>query len=51
MVLVVGADKSTTLGAVLEGPTDQDRYPIQCLRAARHPVTWLADRAAAARLT
>ena len=47
VVLVTGADKAATLKAVLDGPTDIDRYPVQCLRAARHRVAWLLDRAAA----
>jgi 6-phosphogluconolactonase len=51
VVLVTGADKAATVQAVLDGPSDVDRYPVQCLLAAQHGVTWLIDRDAAAGLS
>jgi 6-phosphogluconolactonase len=51
LVLVTGTEKAATLQAVVEGPNDPSRYPIQCLRMSRNPVTWMIDRAAASRLS
>lgn len=49
--VVAGADKATALAAVREGPPDPDTYPSQLIAPARGTLTWLVDRAAAARLT
>jgi 6-phosphogluconolactonase len=51
LFLVTGGDKSEALAAVLEGPTQPDVYPSQVIRPANGALTWLVDRAAAARLT
>lgn len=51
VVLVSGADKAAALDAVLNGPTDPDRYPAQLLEPENGRLRWLVDRAAAARLS
>jgi 6-phosphogluconolactonase len=48
--LVAGADKADALHAVLEGPPDHARYPAQLVQPRDGSLTWLVDRAAAARL-
>jgi len=50
LVLVTGGDKAETLAAVLEGPPLPDVYPSQTIRPLTGSLTWLVDRAAAARL-
>ena len=47
-ILVAGADKAATVKAVLDGPVDLDRYPIQVVKPVHGQLTWLLDRAAAA---
>ena len=47
IVLVAGANKAKTLAAVLEGPRDPQRLPIQLIRPASGRMTWLIDAAAA----
>jgi 6-phosphogluconolactonase len=51
VVLVAGADKAGALREVLEGPFLPERYPVQVLRGALGPVTWLLDEAAASALS
>lgn len=51
LFLVTGGDKAATLAAVLEGPPAPDVYPSQLIRPPAGSLTWLVDRAAAARLT
>jgi 6-phosphogluconolactonase len=51
LFLVTGADKAPVLQAVLEGPADPDRLPAQLIRPTSGRLIWLADRAAASRLT
>lgn len=50
MFLVTGGDKARALRAVLEGPWSPDVYPSQVVRPRAGALTWLVDRAAAARL-
>jgi 6-phosphogluconolactonase len=49
-LLVTGADKAKTLKAVLEGPTDPERLPVQLIAPTSGRLRWLLDRAAAADL-
>ncbi len=49
--LVGGGGKAETLAAVLEGPEKVDELPSQVIRPTDGRLTWLVDRAAAARLT
>jgi 6-phosphogluconolactonase len=49
--LVGGAEKAETLARVLEGPEVPDELPSQVVRPESGTLTWLVDRAAAARLT
>ena len=52
LFLVSGATKAATLAAVLEGPEKVDELPSQAIRPSDGgSLTWLVDRAAAARLT
>jgi 6-phosphogluconolactonase len=51
LFLVTGGDKAETLAAVLGGPPAPDVYPSQLIRPPAGSLTWLVDRAAAARLT
>ena len=48
--LVAGAAKAEVLARVLEGPHDPDALPAQVVRPTAGGLTWLVDRAAAARL-
>jgi 6-phosphogluconolactonase len=48
--LVTGADKAGTLKAVLEGPADPERLPVQLMAPTSGRLRWLLDRAAAAAL-
>ncbi len=52
MFLVAGQDKAETLAAVLEGPSEPDRFPVQGINctAAGGETLWLLDRAAVAKL-
>jgi 6-phosphogluconolactonase len=50
LFLVTGGEKAETLAAVLEGRLEPDVYPSQAIRPAAGALTWLVDRAAAARL-
>jgi 6-phosphogluconolactonase len=49
-VLVAGADKAATLRAVLEGPHEPERRPIQLVRPENGRMIWLVDQAAASEL-
>jgi 6-phosphogluconolactonase len=50
LFLATGADKTDVLREVLEGPDDRQRLPSQGIRPTAGGLTWLVDRAAAARL-
>lgn len=52
LFLVAGQDKADTLAAVLEGPSEPDRLPVQGINctAAGGETLWLLDQAAAAKL-
>ncbi len=52
LFLVAGKDKAETLAAVLEGPSEPDRLPVQGINctAAGGETLWLLDRAAVAKL-
>jgi 6-phosphogluconolactonase len=50
LVLVAGVEKADTLRAVLEGPFEPERYPIQGVRPGSGALLWLVDEAAASRL-
>jgi 6-phosphogluconolactonase len=50
LVLVAGVEKADTLRAVVEGPFEPERYPIQGVRPASGALLWLVDQAAASRL-
>jgi 6-phosphogluconolactonase len=50
-VLVSGIEKAETLRAVLEGPVDPDRFPVQGIQPLNGQLTWLVDEAAASHLT
>jgi 6-phosphogluconolactonase len=50
-VETAGPSKSDALAAVLEGPYDPTALPIQILAPSAGRLTWLVDRAAAAKLT
>ena len=47
LVLVAGVSKAKTLAAVLEGPRDPVKYPIQLIEPISGRLTWLLDAAAA----
>lgn len=49
-VLVTGADKAATLQAVLRGPHEPERRPIQLIAPENGRMIWLADAAAAGAL-
>lgn len=49
--LVAGADKADALSAVLEGPRDPETYPSQLIAPRDGDLYWLADSAAAAKLS
>jgi len=49
-VATAGPAKTDALAAVLTGPFDPKRYPIQILRPRSGTLTWLVDEAAAAGL-
>ena len=50
MMLVGGEEKAETLLAVLEGPAEPDKYPIQGITADDGETLWLLDQAAAGKL-
>jgi 6-phosphogluconolactonase len=50
LLATAGEAKAEALAAVLDGPYEPVRYPSQILTKARGRVSWLVDRAAAARL-
>lgn len=50
LLLVAGKDKADTLAAVLEGPSEPDKYPVQGITATDGETLWLLDEAAAAKL-
>lgn len=50
LLLVGGKDKAETLAAVLEGPSEPDKYPVQGITAEDGETLWLLDQAAAAKL-
>lgn len=47
VLLVSGQDKATALHAVLEGPSEPDRYPAQVINATAGNVVWLINQDAA----
>ncbi|HWE22724.1 MAG TPA: 6-phosphogluconolactonase [Myxococcales bacterium] len=49
-VLVAGEEKSATLRAVLQGPHEPRRMPIQLIQPENGRMIWLIDRAAASKL-
>lgn len=49
--LVAGTDKADALAAVLEGARDPERLPAQLVAPTDGELSWLVDRAAAAKLT
>lgn len=49
-ILVAGAEKAPTLRAVLAGPDDPERLPVQLIRPGAGRLVWLVDRAAASEL-
>lgn len=49
-IATAGPEKTAALSAVLEGPYDPIRYPIQIVNPAEGRLTWLVDRVAAAGL-
>ena len=51
LFLVAGADKAPALQAVLQGPRDIETYPSQLIAPDAGTLTWMADEAAADRLT
>ena len=50
VMLVAGKDKAEPLRAVLDGPYDPKRYPVQIATHDGHNVMWFLDRAAASRM-
>ncbi len=50
-VLIAGADKAQTLAAVMHGPLDLERLPIQRLLGHDEEVTWFLDADAARALS
>jgi 6-phosphogluconolactonase len=49
-VIVAGADKAATLRAVLQGPHEPERRPIQLVAPENGRMVWLVDEAAASAL-
>jgi len=49
--LVAGADKADALAAVLQGPEQPEEYPSQLIAPMNGTLTWMVDRAAAAKLS
>lgn len=50
-LLVAGTDKAPALRAVLEGPRDPERLPVQLVHPEAGRLIWLVDRAAASELS
>ena len=50
LLLVAGKDKADTLAAVLEGPAEPDKFPVQGITADDGETLWLLDQAAVAKL-
>lgn len=50
LFLVTGAEKAEAVQAVLEGDYKPDEYPAQLVHPPKGEVTWMLDKAAAARL-
>ena len=50
MFLVSGEDKASAVQAVLEGPTQPDRYPSQVVHPVSGELTWLIDERAGSQL-
>ncbi|MDE2572608.1 MAG: 6-phosphogluconolactonase [bacterium] len=50
VIAACGAEKSEALQRAIEGPFDPSVTPVQVVQPARGSLTWLVDRAAAARL-
>jgi 6-phosphogluconolactonase len=50
-IATAGDEKAAALAAVLEGPHEPATYPIQIVAPRDGNLTWLVDRAAAAKLT
>ncbi|HEX41419.1 MAG TPA: 6-phosphogluconolactonase [Phycisphaerales bacterium] len=50
IVMITGAEKATTLARVLNGPADEQQYPIAVVWPVLERVVWLIDRQAASRL-
>ncbi len=50
LLLVAGKDKADTLAAVLEGPSEPDKFPVQGITAHDGETLWLLDQAAVAKL-
>ena len=46
-----GAEKAESLAAVLEGPRDTDKYPVQLVSPVNGELHWYIDRAAGAKLS
>jgi 6-phosphogluconolactonase len=51
LFLVSGAEKASTLHAVLEGPPEPDRLPAQLIAPSDGLVHWFVDTAASAQLS
>ena len=50
LFLVTGANKADAAAAVLDGPFDPEQWPAQRIQPSTGTVTWLIDKAAAAKL-
>lgn len=50
LFLTTGSNKATALAKVLEGPSNIDEYPAQCIAANSGETIWMVDEAAAAEL-
>ncbi|RYY54992.1 MAG: 6-phosphogluconolactonase [Chitinophagaceae bacterium] len=48
--LVAGADKASSVKAVMEGPANADLYPAQVINNGEREMVWFLDKAAAADL-
>ncbi len=51
LFMVAGEDKADTLAAVLEGDFQPSKYPSQAVKPVDGTLTWLVDKAAAAKLS
>ncbi len=50
LFLVAGKDKTEALQAVLNGPTDPERFPAQLIHPTTGQLIWMVDEAAASQL-